>query len=98
MHCMMRQTLNGAMRTASHVEVRAARTPKHSVRSYPAGQLAGVALGRRTCRGVAALIYGIGAWAEATACSRASSDTAWSPGFLGPDPAVDAGGGFAGTA
>lgn len=28
--------------------------------------------------GMAALIYGIGAWAEATACSRASSHAAWS--------------------
>lgn len=58
---------------------------------------AGVALGSSVCRGDGRACLQHRGRAEATACPRASSVPAWSPGFLGPDPAGDVGGSFVGT-
>lgn len=70
---------HSAMRPVLHGAGRAARTQKHSVLFLTccAARRRGVG-GPAHVGGMAALIYGIGAWAEATAYSRASSHATWS--------------------
>lgn len=91
---------HSAMRPVLHGAGRAARTQKRSVLFLTccAARRRGVG-GPAHVGGMAALIYGIGAWAEATACSLASSHAAWSLASWAPTwlSAVDVGGGFVGT-